>query len=94
VFGRVVGGFEHIQTIGRLPVGEKHRPLSTVMIAHCGELELRKPAAKKVSPERSVSPAKRRSKRSDSVEEKRPRKEVKERRKKKREETEEELDAR
>lgn len=44
VFGRVIHGMEHIKTIGALPTDGKDRPLSPVIIAHCGELELRKQA--------------------------------------------------
>ncbi|WWD22559.1 hypothetical protein CI109_107052 [Kwoniella shandongensis] len=82
VFGRVIFGLEHIETIGQLPTDEKDRPFSPVVIAHCGELELRKaPPAKKarspsvsssISRSRSPSPIKRRSKskrHSDSEEE-------------------------
>jgi len=97
VFGRVVSGFEHIQTIGRLPVDEKDRPISPVVISHCGELELRKPV-KKPSPisEGSASPPRRKSRVRAGGEEKRPKKENEKRKrdKKVREETEEELDAR
>lgn len=54
----MIHGFEHIEHIGRLPTGAKDRPLSTVTIAHCGELELRRPPVKKA---RSVSPVSDRS---------------------------------
>ena len=99
MFGRVVSGFEHVQTIGHLPTGEKDRPLSPVIISHCGELELRKPPPKKVvSPEGSLSPPSRRRKERDGSEDgERDRKSRKEKRKKERKpkvETEEELDAR
>ena len=101
VFGRVVSGFEHVETIGKLPTDEKDRPVSRVVIAHCGELELRRLAAKKApspSPQTPGSPPRRKHKgrsRSPS-EEKRPRKEKRKREKVKgsREETEAELDAR
>ncbi|OCF40756.1 hypothetical protein I317_05451 [Kwoniella heveanensis CBS 569] len=60
VFGRVIFGLEHIEHIGKLQTDGKDRPLSPVVISHCGELELRKPPAKKArSP--SVSSASDRS---------------------------------
>lgn len=54
VFGRVVHGFEHIEAVGKLPTDSRDRPLSPVVITHCGELELRRPAAA-ATRERSVS---------------------------------------
>ena len=45
VFGRVIHNLELIQQIGKLEVDGKDRPISPVVIAHCGELELRRPAA-------------------------------------------------
>ncbi|KAK8845612.1 hypothetical protein IAR55_006328 [Kwoniella newhampshirensis] len=66
VFGRVIFGMEHIEKIGQLPTDGKDRPLTPVIISHCGELELRKaPPPKKVrspsisSASRSPSPLKR-----------------------------------
>ncbi|EAL17990.1 hypothetical protein CNBK3410 [Cryptococcus deneoformans B-3501A] len=55
VFGRVVFGMEHVETIGQLPTDEKDRPLSTVMITHCGELELRRPPPKSRARSASIS---------------------------------------
>jgi len=58
VFGRIVAWMDHISAIGKLPTDEKDRPLSRVTITHCGELELRKPAAPSSKPPvRSNSPA-------------------------------------
>ncbi|TYJ51642.1 hypothetical protein B9479_007776 [Cryptococcus floricola] len=67
VFGRVVFGMEHIDAIGDLPTDDRDRPLSPVTIIHCGELELRRPAAKprSPSPTRSLTPEPKRD-RSDS----------------------------
>jgi peptidyl-prolyl isomerase G (cyclophilin G) len=53
VFGRVVAGMPHIHTIGKLQTDDKDKPISPVVITHCGELELRRPQANKP---RSVSP--------------------------------------
>lgn len=73
--------------------------MSPVMVAHCGELELRKPVVKKArspSVEGSEPGIRRKSKaRSRSVsEDRRPRREKRKMEKKVREETEEELDLR
>ncbi|CAE6435284.1 unnamed protein product [Rhizoctonia solani] len=67
VFGRVVSGQDIVKQISEMPVDEKSRPLKPVVIASCGELELRKAPPKhrdpiidpdSVSPEsRSASPA-------------------------------------
>ncbi|KAG8880979.1 hypothetical protein FRB97_000303 [Tulasnella sp. 331] len=46
VFGRVVFGYETILRISQVPVDEKDRPLKPITVTHCGELELRKVAAK------------------------------------------------
>jgi len=70
VFGRVIRGYDEVVAkLGEVPVDEKSRPLSTVEISNCGELELRKPA----KPARAASPAsdgeprrRRRAKRSES----------------------------
>ena len=81
--------------IGRLPTGDKDRPLSRVVIIHCGELELRKSLAKALTPEGSLSPP--RHRKSQALSGDRERKLGKEKLKKvkkAREETEEELDAR
>lgn len=43
----MIHGFEHIEAIGRLETDAKDRPVSRVTISHCGELELRKPAARR-----------------------------------------------
>lgn len=45
VFGRVVHGYDIVQRIEKEPVDERSKPLSTVMVANCGELELRLPPA-------------------------------------------------
>ncbi|KAI9635795.1 cyclophilin-like domain-containing protein [Dioszegia hungarica] len=50
VFGRVVNGLNHILTLGKLPTDSRDRPISPVLITHCGELELRRPAAPPVAP--------------------------------------------
>lgn len=41
VFGRVIRGFDVVQQIAAVPVDAKSRPLTTVMITNCGELQLR-----------------------------------------------------
>ncbi|WVQ76119.1 hypothetical protein IAR50_005762 [Cryptococcus sp. DSM 104548] len=65
VFGRVVFGMEHIETVGNLQTDDRDRPLSPVTIIHCGELELRRPppAVKPRSPSlsRSLTPSRSRS---------------------------------
>ncbi|CAE6502292.1 unnamed protein product [Rhizoctonia solani] len=60
VFGRVVSGQDIVKQISEMPVDEKSRPLKPVVIASCGELELRKapPKPRNPTPEsRSASPA-------------------------------------
>ncbi|WWC85867.1 uncharacterized protein L201_000734 [Kwoniella dendrophila CBS 6074] len=54
VFGKVIFGLEQIESIGKLSVDDRDRPLSPVIISHCGELELRKPQAK---PQKARSPS-------------------------------------
>ncbi|WRT63785.1 uncharacterized protein IL334_000710 [Kwoniella shivajii] len=55
VFGRVIFGMEHIDAIGKLSTDDRDRPLSPVIISHCGELELRRPPPKPRSPSISAS---------------------------------------
>lgn len=43
VFGRVVSGYEVVQAIENQPVDDRDHPLHTVMIAHSGELVLKRP---------------------------------------------------
>ncbi|KAG8929725.1 hypothetical protein FRC02_005156 [Tulasnella sp. 418] len=50
VFGKVVHGFDVIVKISELPVDEKDRPLTPVVIYHSGELELRKAPQKPSAP--------------------------------------------
>jgi len=57
VFGRVVSGFDVILQISEMQVDEKARPLVPVVIEHCGELVLQKPAAKAKAPVTSGSNA-------------------------------------
>ncbi|KAJ7178729.1 cyclophilin-like domain-containing protein [Mycena crocata] len=79
VFGKVIRGYDEVVSkLADVPVDEKSRPLKTVLITSCGELELRKAAKppKRASP---VSDAEeedrrhRRSKRSASADSDRPR---------------------
>lgn len=46
---------EHIDTIGQLPTDDRDRPLSPVVITHCGELELRRPPQKPRARSASIS---------------------------------------
>lgn len=47
VFGRVVRGFDEVVTVvENTPVDDNDRPISIVMVANCGELELRMPPGK------------------------------------------------
>ncbi|KAJ7454874.1 cyclophilin-like domain-containing protein [Mycena latifolia] len=110
VFGRVIRGYDEVvEKLADVPVDEKSRPLSNVLISNCGELELRKAAkpAKRASPsdEEEDEPQRRRSKRSASADSDRPRHHRKKSKRKKEEEppaeltapvgeTEEEYDAR
>ncbi|KAI8344735.1 cyclophilin-like domain-containing protein [Chlamydoabsidia padenii] len=75
VFGRVVHGYDIVQRIEKEPVDERSKPLSTVMVANCGELELRLP---QVAPPVDTTTRKRSrsvsSSGSDSEEERRKRK--------------------
>jgi peptidyl-prolyl isomerase G (cyclophilin G) len=64
VFGRVVSGMQHIEAIGAMPTDERDRPLSPVIVARAGELELRRPAEPVRA--RSPSPARSRDSRSRS----------------------------
>jgi cyclophilin family peptidyl-prolyl cis-trans isomerase len=43
VFGKVIKGYEIVKKVAEVPVDDKDRPLSPVVISNCGELELRKP---------------------------------------------------
>jgi peptidyl-prolyl isomerase G (cyclophilin G) len=43
VFGKVIRGYDVVKQVAEVPVDEKDRPLSPVVISNCGELELRKP---------------------------------------------------
>lgn len=42
VFGRVIRGYDVIEKLAQVPTDEKDRPAIPVVIANCGELELRK----------------------------------------------------
>ncbi|CAO3606766.1 unnamed protein product [Cunninghamella blakesleeana] len=44
VFGRVVHGYDIVQSIENEAVDERSKPLRTVMIANCGELQLKIPS--------------------------------------------------
>ncbi|KAM0789907.1 hypothetical protein ACM66B_006748 [Microbotryomycetes sp. NB124-2] len=55
VFGRVVKGFEIVETISKMSVDDKDRPLQLISISHCGELERRAPAKRAPSPSPSRS---------------------------------------
>ena len=59
VFGRVVKGYEIAEQIADLPTDARDRPLEKILIAHCGELELRQapppPPPRKRSASVSVS---------------------------------------
>ncbi|KAJ7086022.1 cyclophilin-like domain-containing protein [Mycena belliarum] len=109
VFGRVIRGYDEVVAkLADVPVDEKARPLSTVLISNCGELELRKVAkpAKRASPasDAEEDEPRRRSKRSASASSDQPRHHRKKSKRKKEEvpaelaapagETEEEYDAR
>lgn len=64
IFGRVVSGFEHIQTVESLPTDAKDRPLTPITIARAGELQLAKKAVaadrgRSASRGRSESPVRR-----------------------------------
>jgi peptidyl-prolyl isomerase G (cyclophilin G) len=43
VFGRIVSGYDVVKAIENTPVDDNDRPIGIVMIAQCGELELRLP---------------------------------------------------
>lgn len=43
VFGRVVAGYEVVETVENQVVDDRDRPLNNVMISNCGELVLRLP---------------------------------------------------
>ncbi|KAJ2961225.1 hypothetical protein NQZ79_g3552 [Umbelopsis isabellina] len=48
VFGRVVSGYEVVETMENQPVDQNSRPLQLVMIANCGELVLQLPPSVKL----------------------------------------------
>ncbi|KAG2173090.1 hypothetical protein INT43_004463 [Umbelopsis isabellina] len=48
VFGRVVSGYEVVETMETQPVDQNSRPLQLVMIANCGELVLQLPPSVKL----------------------------------------------
>ncbi|KAJ7746559.1 cyclophilin-like domain-containing protein [Mycena metata] len=89
VFGKVIRGYDEVVAkLAEVPVDEKSRPLSTVMISNCGELELRK-VAKLASPAPDAEeeePRRRKSKRSGSADSDEPRKHRKKSKRSKREE--------
>ncbi|KAG8953117.1 hypothetical protein FRC04_003064 [Tulasnella sp. 424] len=69
VFGKVVSGFDIVKRISEIPTDEKSRPLQSVVISHCGELELRKVPPKAAPPRGrslSVSSTERKKKRRHS----------------------------
>ena len=47
VFGRVVSGYDIVETMENQPVDQNNRPLQLVMIANCGELVLQLPPSVK-----------------------------------------------
>ncbi|KAJ7677339.1 cyclophilin-like domain-containing protein [Mycena rosella] len=79
VFGKVIRGYDEVVSkLADVPVDEKSRPLPTVLISNCGELELRKVAkpakrASSASDAEEEEPRRRRSKRSASADSNRPR---------------------
>ncbi|KAJ6448926.1 cyclophilin-like domain-containing protein [Mycena sanguinolenta] len=75
VFGKVIRGYDEVVAkLAEVPVDEKSRPLSTVSISNCGELELRKAAkpAKRASPvsdsEQEETRRQKKARRSESAE--------------------------
>ncbi|KAJ7117293.1 cyclophilin-like domain-containing protein [Mycena filopes] len=92
VFGKVIRGYDEVVTkLAEVPVDEKSRPLETVLISNCGELELRKvaKATKQASPTSDAEddePRRRKSKRSGSADSDQPRKHRKKSKRSKREE--------
>ncbi|KAL1927194.1 hypothetical protein VTP01DRAFT_5157 [Rhizomucor pusillus] len=88
VFGRVVSGYEVVQAIENQPVDDRDHPLHTVMIAHSGELVLKRPPqtqpAEDTKKKRSRSPSSE-SSGSDSEEERRAKKRKKKSKKNKKE---------
>ncbi|KAJ7650599.1 cyclophilin-like domain-containing protein [Roridomyces roridus] len=92
VFGRVIRGYDEVVLkLGDVPVDEKSRPLSPVIISNCGELELRQAAkpARPVSPEEEEP--RRRSKRSASPDSDEPRRHRKKSKRKKEKDVAEEV---
>jgi cyclophilin family peptidyl-prolyl cis-trans isomerase len=47
VFGRVVSGYDIVESMENQPVDQNNRPLQLVMIANCGELVLQLPPSVK-----------------------------------------------
>ncbi|KAK7032961.1 peptidyl-prolyl cis-trans isomerase cyp11 [Favolaschia claudopus] len=85
VFGKVIRGYDDVVAkLADCPVDEKSRPLSTVLISNCGELELRKVAKPaNVSTEQEEDNRRpKKSKRSESPDSDRKRKKHKKRSKK------------
>ncbi|KAJ6515600.1 cyclophilin-like domain-containing protein [Mycena sanguinolenta] len=75
VFGKVIRGYDEVVAkLAEVPVDEKSRPLSTVSISNCGELELRKAAkpAKRAAPvsdsEQEETRRQKKARRSESAE--------------------------
>ncbi|CAO3673497.1 unnamed protein product [Umbelopsis ramanniana] len=48
VFGRVVSGYDIVESMENQPVDQNNRPLQLVMIANCGELVLQLPPSVKI----------------------------------------------
>lgn len=51
VFGKVIRGYDDVvKRVAQVPVDDKDRPLSPVLVSSCGELELRKPSGQFLVP--------------------------------------------
>lgn len=63
MFGEVVQGFEIVRLIENLPTDEKSRPLTKVLVSHCGELVLK--AKKKKRADSGSSPESKKKKKKE-----------------------------
>ena len=62
VFGEVVQGFEIVRLIENLATDDKSRPLTKVLVSHCGELVLKAKKKKRAESASSSDSKKKRKK--------------------------------
>lgn len=74
VFGKVIKGQKVVEKVAQVPVDEKDRPLVPIVIANCGELELRRKVRRSVEADTQPSYRSRKRSRSSEAEDRRHKK--------------------